>query len=186
MGSIMSLGVSVSNSVMLVTFMDEHWKGGAISTKAAILGAGERLRPILMTALRDDRWHGANGPGAGAGEPDAGAAGPGRDRRPGDVDVRHLAGAPSIFAVVIGRRCARSPSVYPDDPESAHYDPHVFADRDGQTPHVRIIRRLPDPGHSHALPDGCATLHPLRTSDVSQPRDGLLVHLGDPPLTRRS
>ena len=34
-GSIMSLGVSVSNSVLLVTFMDEHWKGGASSTKAA-------------------------------------------------------------------------------------------------------------------------------------------------------
>ena len=29
MGSIMSLGVSVSNSVMLVTFIDEHWKRGA-------------------------------------------------------------------------------------------------------------------------------------------------------------
>ena len=28
MGSIMCLGVSVSNSVMLVTFMNEHWKGG--------------------------------------------------------------------------------------------------------------------------------------------------------------
>ena len=50
MGSIMCLGVSVSNSVMLVTFMDEHWKGGASSTKAAIVGAGDRLRPILMTA----------------------------------------------------------------------------------------------------------------------------------------
>ena len=50
MGSIMCLGVSVSNSVMLVTFMDEHWKGGASSTEAAIVGAGDRLRPILMTA----------------------------------------------------------------------------------------------------------------------------------------
>ena len=29
MGSIMCLGVSVSNSVMLVTFMNEHWKSGA-------------------------------------------------------------------------------------------------------------------------------------------------------------
>ena len=28
MGSIMCLGVSVSNSVMLVTFMNDHWKGG--------------------------------------------------------------------------------------------------------------------------------------------------------------
>ena len=50
MGSIMCLGVSVSNSVMLVTFMVEHWKGGSSSTEAAIVGAGERLRPILMTA----------------------------------------------------------------------------------------------------------------------------------------
>ena len=35
---------------------------------------------------------------------------------------------PSIFALVIGRKVARSPSIYPDDPESAHYDPQVFAD----------------------------------------------------------
>ena len=50
MGSIMCLGVSVSNSVMLVTFMDDHWKNGRIATDAAIAGASERLRPILMTA----------------------------------------------------------------------------------------------------------------------------------------
>src|SRR4029453_17732677 len=50
MGSIMCLGVSVSNSVMLVTFMNDHWKGGSTSVEAAILGAQERLRPILMTA----------------------------------------------------------------------------------------------------------------------------------------
>ena len=50
MGSIMCLGVSVSNSVMLVTFMNEHWKAGTPSAEAAIVGASERLRPILMTA----------------------------------------------------------------------------------------------------------------------------------------
>src|SRR6202008_331870 len=33
MGSIMSLGVSVSNSVMLVTFIDEHWKRGTPSVE---------------------------------------------------------------------------------------------------------------------------------------------------------
>ena len=36
---------------------------------------------------------------------------------------------PSIFAVVIGRKAARSPSIYPDDPESAHYDPRAPARR---------------------------------------------------------
>src|SRR5262249_16282902 len=50
MGSIMCLGVSVSNSVMLVTFMNDHWKGGYSSIEAAIAGASDRLRPILMTA----------------------------------------------------------------------------------------------------------------------------------------
>jgi hypothetical protein len=34
---------------------------------------------------------------------------------------------PSIFAIVIGRRTAHSPSVYPDDVDSRHYDPHVYA-----------------------------------------------------------
>jgi hypothetical protein len=36
---------------------------------------------------------------------------------------------PSIFAVVIGRKKAQSPSIYPDDPESAHYDPDAYAGR---------------------------------------------------------
>jgi hypothetical protein len=34
---------------------------------------------------------------------------------------------PSIFAIVIGKRVARSASIYPDDPESSHYDPNVYA-----------------------------------------------------------
>ena len=50
MGSIMSLGVSLSNSVLLVTFMNERWKAGASATEAAAVGAAERVRPILMTA----------------------------------------------------------------------------------------------------------------------------------------
>jgi len=33
---------------------------------------------------------------------------------------------PSIFAVVIGNKVHQSPSIYPDDPDSPHYDPHVY------------------------------------------------------------
>ena len=91
MGSIMCLGVSVSNSVMLVTFIDEHWKAGATSADAAVIGASERLRPILMTALRDDRRHGAHGAGTRARQPDAGPPGARRDWRAGDVHVRDVA-----------------------------------------------------------------------------------------------
>ena len=53
---------------------------------------------------------------------------------------------PSIFAVVIGRKVARSPSIYPDDPESPHYDPHVFADEGQSDPHHRRPTATATPG----------------------------------------
>jgi multidrug efflux pump subunit AcrB len=126
MGSIMCLGVSVSNSVMLVTFMDQHWKGRSPATEAAILGAGERLRPILMTACAMTV---GMVPMALALERGSQMQAPlGRAVIGGLVmsTFATLLVLPSIFALVIGRKEARSPSIYPDDPESAHYDPRVF------------------------------------------------------------
>jgi hypothetical protein len=32
---------------------------------------------------------------------------------------------------VIGRKEARSPSLYPDNPQSAHYDPQLYAQGNG-------------------------------------------------------
>ena len=46
MGSIMCIGVSVSNSVLLSTFMDDHWRAGAAVHRAAVEGARDRLAPI--------------------------------------------------------------------------------------------------------------------------------------------
>jgi len=126
MGSIMCLGVSVSNSVMLVTFMDEHWQGGKRSTEAAILGAGDRLRPILMTACAMSV---GMVPMALALERGSQMQAPlGRAVIGGLVmsTFATLLVLPSVFALVIGKRIATSPSIYPDDPESAHYDPSVF------------------------------------------------------------
>jgi hypothetical protein len=40
---------------------------------------------------------------------------------------------PSVFAVVIGGKLAHSPSIYPDDPKSLHYDPQVYAPVDENT-----------------------------------------------------
>ena len=128
MGSIMCLGVSVSNSVMLVTFMDEHWKGGASSTEAAIVGAGERLRPILMTACAMTV---GMVPMALALERGSQMQAPLGLAVIGGLVMSTFATLlviPSIFALVIGRR-ARSPSIYPDDPDSQHYDPNVFVER---------------------------------------------------------
>jgi multidrug efflux pump subunit AcrB len=128
MGSIMCLGVSVSNSVMLVTFMDEHWKGGSRSVEAAIKGAGDRLRPILMTACAMTV---GMVPMALALERGSQMQAPlGRAVIGGLVmsTFATLLVLPSVFALVMGKRMAKSPSIYPDDPESKHYDPRVFID----------------------------------------------------------
>lgn len=127
MGSIMCLGVSVSNSVMLVTFINEHWRGGEPSDEAAIVGAGERLRPIIMTAC-------AMTVGM---IPMALALEKGSQMQAplGRAVIGGLIGStfatlliiPSVFAVIIGKRVAVSPSIFPGDPESSHYDPDLDA-----------------------------------------------------------
>jgi multidrug efflux pump subunit AcrB len=130
MGSIMCLGVSVSNSVLLVTFMDEHWKRGASSTVAAITGAGERLRPILMTACAMTV---GMVPMALALERGSQMQAPLGLAVIGGLVMSTFATLlvlPSVFAIVIGRKVSRSPSIYPDDPNSAYYDPFLYAPRD--------------------------------------------------------
>ncbi|HEY2839985.1 MAG TPA: efflux RND transporter permease subunit, partial [Pirellulales bacterium] len=125
MGSIMCLGVSVSNSVMLVTFIDEHWKRGMPAVEASILGASERLRPILMTACAMTV---GMVPMSLALEAGSQMQAPlGRAVIGGLVcsTIATLLVAPSIFVVVMGRISPRSLSVYPDDPESMHYDPQA-------------------------------------------------------------
>ena len=64
MGSIMSLGVSVSNSVLLVTFMNEHWKRGAIVDRGGDRRRGRAAAADPDDRRRDDRGHGADGAGA--------------------------------------------------------------------------------------------------------------------------
>jgi multidrug efflux pump subunit AcrB len=126
MGSIMCLGVSVSNSVMMVTFMDEHWRLGKPSTESAILGASERLRAILMTACAMTV---GMVPMALALERGSQMQAPLGLAVIGGLVMSTFATLlvlPSIFAVVIGGKEYHSPSIYPADPDSPHYDPHVY------------------------------------------------------------
>jgi multidrug efflux pump subunit AcrB len=130
MGSIMSLGVSVSNSVMMVAFMDEHWKAGKPSTEAAHRGASERLRPILMTACAMTV---GMVPMALALEKGSQMEAPlGRAVIGGLVmsTFATLLVLPSIFAVVIGKKEASSPSLYPGNPQSKYFDPQLYAHPD--------------------------------------------------------
>jgi multidrug efflux pump subunit AcrB len=141
MGSIMCLGVSVSNSVMLVTFMDEHWKGGSRSPDAAMKGAGDRLRPILMTACAMTV---GMVPMALALEKGSQMQAPLGLAVIGGLVMSTFATLlvlPSIFALVIGKAVAKSPSIYPDDPDSRYFDSHCFlneapADHNGHAAHA--------------------------------------------------
>jgi multidrug efflux pump subunit AcrB len=128
MGSIMCVGVSVSNSVMMVTFMDDHWKRGKPSAEAALQGASERLRPILMTACAMSI---GMVPMALALEQGSQMEAPlGRAVIGGLVmsTFATLLVLPSIFALVIGRKQPGSPSLYPGNPESQYHDPDFDPD----------------------------------------------------------
>jgi multidrug efflux pump subunit AcrB len=154
MGSIMCLGVSVSNSVMLVTFIDEHWKAGKSSVDAAVIGAAERLRPILMTACAMTV---GMVPMALALERGSQMQAPlGRAVIGGLVSSTFatLLIVPSIFAIVIGNKVASSPSIHPDDPESTHFDPAGAgtgtsdgAHQGASDPHADWKGHAPDDGH---------------------------------------
>jgi multidrug efflux pump subunit AcrB len=51
MGTIMSVGVATSNSILLVTFANDQMRAGQESLQAGLAAGRTRLRPVLMTAL---------------------------------------------------------------------------------------------------------------------------------------
>jgi multidrug efflux pump subunit AcrB len=51
MGAVMSIGVSIANAVLLVTFARQRWFAGVSQRDAAIEAATSRVRPILMTSV---------------------------------------------------------------------------------------------------------------------------------------
>lgn len=50
MGAIMTVGVAVANSILLITFAGEQWRSGKSALAAALEAGQTRLRPVLMTA----------------------------------------------------------------------------------------------------------------------------------------
>jgi multidrug efflux pump subunit AcrB len=51
MGTIMSIGVATSNSVLVITFANEHFTENKDAFKAALEAGATRLRPVIMTAM---------------------------------------------------------------------------------------------------------------------------------------
>jgi hypothetical protein len=78
---------------------------------------------------------------------------------------------PSIFAVVIGDKVYASPSIYPDDPESAYYDPLVYSEMHesdhGAGHEAAPPASQPSPAQpSAAAPSNVTTDVPLNLSDA--------------------
>ncbi|MGA2035201.1 MAG: efflux RND transporter permease subunit, partial [Thermoguttaceae bacterium] len=122
MGSIMCVGVSVSNSVLLSTFMDDHWRAGATVQQAAIEGARDRLRPVLMTAIAMLL---GTLPMALALEEGSEMTAPLGRAVIGGLLVSTFATllvVPAIFALVMGDKKKVSPSLDPDDSQGRQYD----------------------------------------------------------------
>jgi multidrug efflux pump subunit AcrB len=122
MGAIMAMGVAVANAILLVTFAEGHRRlEGASSSKAAVLGARGRLRPILMTscAMTAGMVPMALGWSEG-GEQTAPLA---RAVIGGLVaaTITTLIVLPTVFALVQGRAGRESASLDPDDSASPHY-----------------------------------------------------------------
>ncbi len=115
----MAVGVAVANAILLVTFAERHRRDGAAgAAEAAVEGARGRLRPILMTSLRDDRRHGADGPGLGEGGEQTAPLGRAVIGGLVAATLATLLVLPAVFALVQGRAGRESASLDPDDPES--------------------------------------------------------------------
>ncbi|MGH9431150.1 MAG: efflux RND transporter permease subunit [Terriglobia bacterium] len=120
MGAIMALGVSVANSILLVTFAEEHRRAGASATESAVYGGQTRLRPILMTSLA--MIAGMIPMALAIGEGSHQTAPLGRAVIGGLIasTVATLLILPAVFSLAQGRVPAASASLDPSDPESPY------------------------------------------------------------------
>jgi multidrug efflux pump subunit AcrB len=136
MGAIMAIGVAVANAILLVTFAERKRQSGLPAREAAIHGAHERLRPILMTSCAMIAGMVPMSLGLGEG---------GEQTAPlGRAVIGGLAVAtfatlfvlPAVFTAAMSRTGTHSPSVDPDDPASLYRDSHPdeIAPTEGETP----------------------------------------------------
>jgi CzcA family heavy metal efflux pump len=51
MGTIMCIGVATANSVLMITFANEHFEASKDAFRSALAAGATRLRPVMMTAM---------------------------------------------------------------------------------------------------------------------------------------
>jgi len=122
MGAIMSIGIAVANSILLVTFAERFRHEGRPLLEATREGATSRLRAILMTAAA--MIFGMMPMAIGFGEGGSQSAPLGRAVIGGLLvsTFATLSILPSIYAILQSRATITSPSLNPMDPTSRYYE----------------------------------------------------------------
>jgi multidrug efflux pump subunit AcrB len=126
MGAIMSIGIAVANSILLVSFAERQRQEGLPLLEAAVMGATGRLRAVLMTASA--MIFGMMPMAIGASEGGAQAAPLGRAVIGGLLvsTFATLTILPSIYAILQSNVSTQPPSLNPMDPRSQYYDAGNF------------------------------------------------------------
>jgi len=126
MGMIMSVGVSVSNSVLLITNAEHLRLHNGNALESAKEAAALRLRPILMTSLA--MIAGMIPMALGLGEGGDQTSPLGRAVIGGLLasTIATLVILPLVFAWVQGNATTQSVSLDPEDKESKHYIPSLY------------------------------------------------------------
>lgn len=127
MGMIMSVGVSISNSVLLITNAEQLRKHNGDAIKSAKEAVALRMRPILMTSVA--MVAGMIPMAAGIGEGGDQASPLGRAVIGGLIASTFAALfiLPLVFAWVQRKASTLSVSLDPEDKESIHYIPSLYA-----------------------------------------------------------
>ena len=126
MGMIMSVGVSISNAVLLVTNAEELRMLNGDALRSAKEAASVRIRPILMTSVA--MVVGMIPMASGLGEGGSQAAPLGRAVIGGLIasTVAALFILPLVFAWVQGKTSTESVSLDPEDKDSKYYIPSPY------------------------------------------------------------
>jgi multidrug efflux pump subunit AcrB len=119
MGAIMAIGVAVANAILLVTFAEQARRQGGSPLVVAIDAAQARMRPVLMTSAA--MIAGMVPMALALGEGAAATAPLGRAVIGGllAATAATLLVLPSVYSLVQQSAAPGSPSLDPDDPDSA-------------------------------------------------------------------
>ena len=119
MGAIMAIGVAVANAILLVTFAEQARLRGGSPSVTAIDAARARMRPVLMTSAA--MIAGMIPMALAIGEGAEATAPLGRSVIGGlaAATIATLIVLPSVYALVQQSARSVSPSLDPDDPDSA-------------------------------------------------------------------